>query len=170
MGPPVHARCSPLRLRVVPSGGRERPRLQLARSRNAPLPRAHSHLPAVHLPHHLPRKSQRCGEARAPALELGSHTRTVAPEPKRLSIAELAAPFLKLGTIAFGGPAAHIAMMEDELVRRRGWITREEFLDLLGAATLLPGPTSTEVALHIGRLRGGWRGLLVTGFAFILPA
>jgi chromate transporter len=78
--------------------------------------------------------------------------------------------FLKLGTIAFGGPAAHIAMMEDEIVRRRQWITREEFLDLLGATNLIPGPNSTELAIHLGHHRGGWPGLLIAGVAFILPA
>src|SRR5258705_9593525 len=83
---------------------------------------------------------------------------------------ELAALFLKLGTIAFGGPAVHIAMMEDEVVRRRRWLTQEEFLDLLGATNLIPGPNSTELAIHIGHARGGWRGLLVAGASFILPA
>src|SRR5690349_14489449 len=78
--------------------------------------------------------------------------------------------FLKLGTIAFGGPAAHIAMMEDEVVRRRRWLTREEFLDYLGATNLIPGPNSTELAIHIGNARAGWRGLLVAGACFILPA
>jgi chromate transporter len=78
--------------------------------------------------------------------------------------------FLKLGTTAFGGPAAHIAMMEDEIVRRRQWITREEFLDLLGATNLIPGPNSTELAIHLGHHRGGWPGLLIAGVAFILPA
>jgi len=83
---------------------------------------------------------------------------------------ELARLFLKLGTTAFGGPAAHIAMMEEEVVRRRGWLTHAEFLDLLGAANLIPGPNSTELAIHIGHRRAGWRGLLVAGTAFIVPA
>ena len=83
---------------------------------------------------------------------------------------ELALLFLKLGTTAFGGPAAHIAMMEDEVVRRRGWLTREEFLDLLGATNLIPGPNSTELAIHIGHRRAGWPGLVVAGTAFIVPA
>jgi len=77
---------------------------------------------------------------------------------------------LKLGTTAFGGPAAHIAMMEDEVVRRRKWMTRDEFLDLLGAANLIPGPNSTELAIHIGHRQAGWPGLLVAGSSFILPA
>jgi chromate transporter len=83
---------------------------------------------------------------------------------------ELAALFLKLGTIAFGGPAAHIAMMEDEVVRRRRWMTHNEFLDLLGATNLIPGPNSTEMAIHIGHRRAGWKGLVVAGASFILPA
>ena len=83
---------------------------------------------------------------------------------------ELAWLFLKLGTIGFGGPAAHIAMMDDEVVRKRGWLTRERFLDLLGATNLIPGPNSTEMAIHIGLLRAGWRGLIVAGACFILPA
>jgi chromate transporter len=88
----------------------------------------------------------------------------------RSSLREIALLFLKLGTIAFGGPAAHIAMMEDEVVRRRGWLTHEEFLDYLGATNLIPGPNSTELAIHIGRDRAGWPGLLVAGACFILPA
>lgn len=83
---------------------------------------------------------------------------------------ELAGLFLRLGTTAFGGPAAHIAMMEDEVVRRRQWLTREEFLDLLGATNLIPGPNSTELAIHIGHRRAGWSGLVVAGCCFILPA
>src|SRR5262245_66535100 len=83
---------------------------------------------------------------------------------------ELAWLFLRLGTIAFGGPAAHIAMMEDEVVRRRQWLTHAEFLDLLGATNLIPGPNSTELAIHIGHRRAGFPGLLVAGVCFILPA
>jgi len=86
------------------------------------------------------------------------------------SIAELALFFLRLGTTAFGGPAAHIAIMEDELVRRRRWLSREKFLDLLGASSLLPGPSSSELAIHIGYLRAGWIGLLVAGICFVFPA
>ncbi len=78
--------------------------------------------------------------------------------------------FLKLGVIGFGGPAAHIAMMEDEVVRRRQWLTREDFVDLLGAANLIPGPNSTEMAIFIGHRRAGWPGLLVAGICFIVPA
>lgn len=85
-------------------------------------------------------------------------------------LVELASLFLKLGTIAFGGPAAHIAMMEDEVVKRRGWLNHQQFLDLLGATNLIPGPNSTEMAIHIGLVRAGWRGLIVAGSCFILPA
>jgi chromate transporter len=94
----------------------------------------------------------------------------MAPASDKRRIRELAWLFLKLGTIAFGGPAAHIAMMEEEVVRRRKWLTREEFLDLLGATNLIPGPNSTEMAIHIGHRRAGWAGLLVAGACFILPA
>jgi chromate transporter len=83
---------------------------------------------------------------------------------------ELAKVFLTLGTIAFGGPAAHIAMMEDEVVRRRAWLTRDAFLDYVGATNLIPGPNSTELAIHIGYVRGGWKGLVVAGTCFVLPA
>jgi chromate transporter len=85
-------------------------------------------------------------------------------------LGEVAKLFLKLGTTAFGGPAVHIAMMEDEVVRRRQWISREDFLDLLSATNLIPGPNSTEMAIHIGHRRAGWAGLLVAGACFILPA
>ena len=88
----------------------------------------------------------------------------------QVRLRELAGVFLKLGTAAFGGPAAHIAMMEDEVVRRRGWMSREAFLDYLGATNLIPGPNSTEMAIHVGHACGGWRGLVVAGTAFILPA
>ena len=86
------------------------------------------------------------------------------------SLGELARLFLKLGTVAFGGPAAHVAMMEHEVVRRRGWLTREQFLDYLGATNLIPGPNSTELAIHVGHARAGWPGLVVAGVCFILPA
>ena len=88
----------------------------------------------------------------------------------RSSLRELALVFLRLGTTAFGGPAAHIAMMDELIVQRLGWITRERFLDLIGAASLIPGPSSTEVAIHIGYDRRGLAGLLVAGACFILPA
>lgn len=86
------------------------------------------------------------------------------------SLTELGILFLKLGAVAFGGPAAHIAMMEEEVVRRRRWVSREDFLDLLGATNLIPGPNSTELAIHIGHRRAGWPGLLIAGSCFILPA
>ena len=91
---------------------------------------------------------------------------TAPPTP----LGELARLFLTLGTTAFGGPAAHIAMMEDEVVRRRRWLSRERFLDYVSATNLIPGPNSTELAIHIGYLRAGWRGLIVAGVCFILPA
>jgi len=86
------------------------------------------------------------------------------------TLREIAVSFLRLGTTAFGGPAAHIAMMEEEFVRRREWLSHEEFLDMLGATNLIPGPNSTEMALHIGHKRGGWKGLVVGGVCFIIPA
>jgi chromate transporter len=94
----------------------------------------------------------------------------VTDSSRTISLRELAVFFLRLGTTAFGGPAAHIAMMEDELVRRRRWLSRDKFLDLLGASNLIPGPSSSELAIHIGYLCGGWRGLLVAGTCFVLPA
>jgi len=96
---------------------------------------------------------------------------TAPPDPQpRGALPELALLFLKLGTIAFGGPAAHIALMEDEVVRRRRWVSQEEFLDLVGATNLIPGPNSTELAIHIGYRRAGWPGLFVAGSCFIFPA
>jgi len=83
---------------------------------------------------------------------------------------EVVAVFLRLGLIAFGGPAAHIAMMREELVRRRGWVDDERFVDLVGATQLIPGPNSTELAIHLGHDRAGWRGLVAAGVCFILPA
>jgi len=91
-------------------------------------------------------------------------------EIRDASLGELALAFLKLGTIAFGGPAAHLAMMEEEFVRRRRWITQAEFLDRMAAANLIPGPSSTETTIFIGQLKRGWRGLIVAGSCFLLPA
>ncbi|MBS1989772.1 MAG: chromate efflux transporter [Cyanobacteria bacterium SZAS LIN-3] len=86
------------------------------------------------------------------------------------SLLNIAAVFLRLGGTAFGGPLAHIAFMQAELVRRRRWLSDEELLDLVGAANLIPGPNSTEVAIHIGYKLCGWPGLVVAGLCFILPA
>ena len=83
---------------------------------------------------------------------------------------EIAGVFLKLGLFAFGGPAAHIAMKEEEIVSRRGWMSRQHFLDLIGATNLIPGPNSTEMTMHCGYERGGRLGLFVAGFCFIFPA
>ncbi|HXM41004.1 MAG TPA: chromate transporter, partial [Bryobacteraceae bacterium] len=82
-----------------------------------------------------------------------------APRASFAEVAEVARVFLRLGVTAFGGPAAYIAMLEDEVVGRRGWIGREDFLDRLGAASLIPGPTSTEVVIYLGFMRAGWPGL-----------
>ena len=89
---------------------------------------------------------------------------------ERAPLTELALLFLRLGITAFGGPAAHIAMMQQEVVDRRRWLAKEEFLDLLGASNLVPGPSSTELAIHIGFRLARWRGLLLAGICFILPA
>ncbi|MEM1318924.1 MAG: chromate efflux transporter [Bacteroidota bacterium] len=83
---------------------------------------------------------------------------------------EIAQLFFKLGSIAFGGPAAHIAMMEDEVVKKRGWMSEQHFLDLIGATNLIPGPNSTEMTMHCGHERAGWKGLVVAGVCFIFPA
>jgi chromate transporter len=94
-----------------------------------------------------------------------------APSANRTGdLRELAQLFARLGTIAFGGPAAHIAMMEDEVVKRRGWLSPEGFLDMISACNLIPGPNSTEMALHIGHRRAGLIGLIVAGACFIVPA
>src|SRR6185312_13091685 len=88
----------------------------------------------------------------------------------RASLGEIAWAFLKLGTVAFGGPASHIALMEEEFVHLRQWLTHQEFLDRLGAANLIPGPSSTEMAIYIGYTKRGWPGLVIAGSCFILPA
>jgi chromate transporter len=95
---------------------------------------------------------------------------SAAPLPRGSALREIVVVFLRLGITAFGGPAAHIAMMEDEVVQRRKWMTREEFLDLYGATNLIPGPNSTEMAIHVGHHRAGWAGLVVAGCCFIVPA
>jgi chromate transporter len=92
------------------------------------------------------------------------------PSSRAQRLWELAGVFLKLGVIGFGGPAAHLALMEQECVRRRRWLSHDEFLDMVGATNLIPGPNSTELAIHIGRLRAGGTGLVVAGTCFILPA
>ena len=83
---------------------------------------------------------------------------------------EVIALFLRLGATAFGGPAAHVAIMHDEVVLRRGWLSEQEFIDLLGATNLIPGPNSTEMAIHLGYRRAGWPGLIAGGVCFIAPA
>ncbi|MGG6293765.1 chromate transporter [Leptolyngbya sp. AN02str] len=95
---------------------------------------------------------------------------TLSPQQQQQRLKELAAVFFRLGCIAFGGPAAHIAMMDDEVVKRRQWMSREQLLDLIGVTNLIPGPNSTELAIHIGYERAGWKGLFVAGSCFILPA
>jgi len=105
-----------------------------------------------------------------PPSEQNNSSSDVSSASPRHALAELAALFLRLGLTAFGGPAAHIAMMEDEVVRRRRWLTHAEFLDLLGATNLIPGPNSTEMAIHIGHRRAGFPGLVVAGASFIFPA
>ncbi len=85
-------------------------------------------------------------------------------------LAAVAAAFVRLGLIAFGGPAAHLALLEDEFVSRRGWVTRQRFLDLMGATNLIPGPNSTEMTMHLGYERAGAPGLFVAGLGFVLPA
>lgn len=92
------------------------------------------------------------------------------PETIKGELKQVAGLFLKLGLTAFGGPAAHIAMMRQEVVVKKQWLSEQHFLDLIGATNLIPGPNSTEMAIHIGQERGGWKGLLIAGFSFIMPA
>lgn len=89
---------------------------------------------------------------------------------QKVALKDIAKLFLKLGVIGFGGPAAHIAMMQEEVVEKRKWLTEQHFLDLIGATNLIPGPNSTEMTMHIGHEKGGWKGLVVAGLCFILPA
>jgi len=99
----------------------------------------------------------------------GEDASGLAPEP-RATLGEVAGSYLRLGTTAFGGPASHLAMMRSEFVRHRRWVSEQDLLDFIGAASLLPGPTSTEVALMLARRRRGWAGLVVGGTCFILPS
>lgn len=94
----------------------------------------------------------------------------VGESPLRRRLRDLVGLFLKLGAISFGGPAAAIALMEEEVVRKRQWITRQQFLDMLGLTNLIPGPNSTEMAIYVGFSRGGLAGLLLAGASFIVPA
>jgi chromate transporter len=105
----------------------------------------------------------------SPELEPPQAETEQTPQPQQ-RLKALATVFFKLGLIAFGGPAAHIAMMDDEVVVRRRWMSREKLLDLFGVTSLIPGPNSTELAIHIGYEYAQWRGLFVAGFCFILPA
>ncbi|PKH68348.1 chromate transporter [Flavobacterium sp. ALD4] len=89
---------------------------------------------------------------------------------EKQKLKEVAALFLKLGFIGFGGPAAHISMMREEVVVKKKWLEEQHFLDLIGATNLIPGPNSTEMAIHIGHERAGWKGLIVAGICFIVPA
>lgn len=91
-------------------------------------------------------------------------------QKETVTLGALARLFLKIGIIGFGGPAAHIAMMQEEVVRKRQWLDEQEFLDILGATNLIPGPNSTEMSMHIGLVKAGWKGLLVAGICFITPA
>ena len=96
-------------------------------------------------------------------MERDDLTRPAQPDVPRGRLREVASLFLRLGVTAFGGPAAHVAMMEDQAVTRRRWLSRDRFLDLLGAANLLPGPSSSELAIYLGYVRAGWPGLAVGG-------
>ena len=109
------------------------------------------------------------GAGRLPAMQRVQPAASGSNEA-RGSVAEVARYFLRLGVIAFGGPAAHIAIMRRELVQQRGWTTDQEIVDMLGVTNLIPGPNSTELTMHLGAERAGWRGLWVAGIAFILPA
>ncbi|MGI6366907.1 MAG: chromate efflux transporter [Anaerolineae bacterium] len=99
-----------------------------------------------------------------------SHPALQRPSPERQRLWEVVRLFLKLGATGFGGPAVTIAMMEDEVVTRRRWLSREQFLDLVGLTNVIPGPNATEIAIHVGYLHAGWPGLLLAGLGFILPA
>lgn len=91
-------------------------------------------------------------------------------DPGHTTLREVAKVFIRLGFTAFGGPAAHVALIEEQVVTRRSWVTREHFLDLVSAVNFIPGPNSTELVIHLGQLRAGLRGLIVAGICFVVPA
>lgn len=95
---------------------------------------------------------------------------TLSKEEQKTRLKEIVLVFLKIGITAFGGPAAHVAIMDDEIVKKRKWMTKDKFLDFYGATNLLPGPNSTELSIHLGYERGGWLGLILAGVSFILPS
>ncbi|HEV7332256.1 MAG TPA: chromate efflux transporter [Flavisolibacter sp.] len=101
---------------------------------------------------------------------MDGHLQDATKEERDEELKSLARLFLKLGLIGFGGPAVHIAMMEEEVVRKRSWMNHQHFLDLVGATNLIPGPNSTELTMHIGKERAGWKGLVLAGLCFIIPA
>jgi chromate transporter len=102
--------------------------------------------------------------------EMVNESRNASKAEQRRELKGIARLFLKLGVIGFGGPAVHIALMEEEVVRKRKWMSQQHFLDLVGATNLIPGPNSTEMTMHIGRERAGWKGLVLAGCCFIIPA
>jgi chromate transporter len=118
-------------------------------------------------------KRIRLHDAPGPADETGPPEAPAPPDSSssaRHRLAEVVKLFLKLGVTAFGGPAAHIGIMHNEVVKRRRWLNDQEFLDLIGATNLIPGPNSTEMAIHVGFLRAGWPGLIAGGLCFAFPA
>ena len=90
--------------------------------------------------------------------------------PTQTPLKEIAKVFFRLGVIGFGGPAVHIALMEQEIVKKRKWVSESEFMNVIGTTNLIPGPNSTEITMHFGQEQGGWKGLIVAGFCFITPA
>ena len=130
--------------------------------------RARDAFPRIHSSMQIPDEPQSI----TPAVPRIHSSMQIPDEPQSITprALEVAALFLKLGFTAFGGPAAHIGMMHDEVVKRRNWLTEQEYLDALGATNLIPGPNSTEMAIHIGLRRAGWPGFVLAGMGFILPA
>src|SRR5712675_1891851 len=105
-----------------------------------------------------------------PKAKVGNFLKLPDMQNEKTGLKELAGLFTRLGLTAFGGPSAHIAMMQKEVVDKRKWMDHQHFMDLIGATNLIPGPNSTEMAIHIGHERGGWKGLVLGGACFIAPA